>query len=81
MLDSKEVRSYIEQVGGIDTDQLGELCVAFEDLSSSSPKTRWYTHGREDPIIVEQQSLECFFNEDEILKQVQYSRSGLGPRL
>jgi hypothetical protein len=76
ILDSVKVRAYIEQVGGIDAYQLGELCVAFEDLSSSPPKARRYTHGSEDPIVVEQQSLKCFFDEDEILQWVQYSRSG-----
>lgn len=67
--DNIEIMAYIEQVGGIDTNQLGELCIALEDLASSSPKTRWYTHGSEDPIVVEKQSLECFFNEDEILQR------------
>jgi hypothetical protein len=50
------------------TDKLREFTVAFVDLACATPETRRYAHRREDPVVIEQEALESFFNEDKVLQ-------------
>lgn len=48
-------------------DELAELSVALVDLAGAAPQARGDAHRRENTVVVEQQALEGFFDEDEVL--------------
>jgi hypothetical protein len=53
--------------------KLRHLFVTTKDLASSSPATRWNSHGRKDSIVLEQRALKPHFDVDELhVRQVVY---------
>ena len=61
--------TYISQHVPVHSDELGELAVRFVYLARAAPQTRRNGHRREDAVIVEEQALESFFDEDEVLQR------------
>lgn len=59
--------THITQHVPVDAHELGELAVRFVDLACSAPETRGDGHGGEDSVVVEEQPLERFLDEHEVL--------------
>ena len=63
-------QTHISEHKSIHANQIRKLAISLVDLASPSPKARGNAHARKDAVVIQQQTLESFLDEYQVLEEV-----------
>ena len=67
--------THVTQHVPVHTDEFGEFAIGLVYLARAAPETRGDGHCGEDTIVVQEETLERFLDEYQVLAKGQYARS------